>query len=195
MFDEIDTKQMEIFQKIATKLQLRSELKKIQEEIETLNIKGEIEGKDYSDEIQSLEVRNETLQEELEEESIVPDPIILNIRREVQEYEQRLQKLEEKKTGISEAVFSRLKTEYLDKKQKAKDTMILEEKKINKFNETARVYLREIDERKEELRVRASIGDITKEKLSEKLKLFKSDEIKAKIVLSATQLLINEEHL
>ena len=79
MFDEIDSKQMKIFEKLSTKLALKAELKKINEEIDTLKVKEEIEETEFSEEIESLSVRRQTLEEELQEETdLTPDPKIID---------------------------------------------------------------------------------------------------------------------
>lgn len=194
MFDEIDDKQMEIFEKVATKLALRSELSKIKDEIETLIVKEDIENANYSEEIKNLTLRKETLQGELEdEENLTSDPEILQIRIDVKNIEQRLKKLEEKKDTISETVYTRLKTEYTELMQKAQEKLTQEETKYRDWHAQAKALLEKAEDLKEEISIRGSIGDLSKEKMNEELKKLKINNKKSKIVFSVTQLLIDGE--
>ena len=192
MFNEIDSKQMKIFEKLSTKLALKAELKKINEEIDTLKVKEEIEEIDFSEEIESLSVRRQTLEEELQEEKdLTPDPKIIDARQKVQEIEERLRKLEGKKSSISETVYTRLKSEYVKQMTIIQESLDQEEKKIREYNKSSKAYLEKIDELQEELQVRHDVGDIPKKELNKKIKEIKIDKEKAKIVYTATQLLID----
>ena len=192
MFDEIDSKQMKIFEKLSTKLALKAELKKISEEIDTLKVKEEIEDTDFTEEIESLSIRKQTLEEELQEEkNLTPDPKIIDARQKVQEFEERLRRLEEKKSSISETVYSRLNTDYVDQMKTIQDSLDQEERKIREYNKSSKAYMEKSDELQEELQVRHDVGDIPKKELNKKLKEIKIDIKKAKIVYGATQLLID----
>lgn len=197
MFDDLSQEEMAAFEVLATKLELAAEVRRVREEIETLRVREEIEEVNLSKEVETLEVRLETLEEELEDIRKTPDPEVLKSRAEVKTSEERLAKLQQKKDQISESVYQRLQKEYTTKLAASQEELDEEEKRIRRYHHEAKELVDRHDEYVEELHVRASLGDLTEEELAQKVQEAEINVQQAKVIHSATKILIdqiNKEH-
>jgi hypothetical protein len=183
-FPEISEEEENLFTRLATKMKLNSEIEEIKIEIEKNSIKESIEGINLSEEQDSLKERKKLLEEEHEESS--DNFPFLIFKLELREISSRLQKLEDRKDTISDAVYESIFEEYTGKLQEAQMNLNKEEKRIREIQYQCKNFLENLDTTKEELIVRSELGEISKEELNSKLTEYDNQKKRAEDLVSVT---------
>ncbi|MFW9928803.1 MAG: hypothetical protein ACFFD1_05395 [Candidatus Thorarchaeota archaeon] len=166
-FPNISQDEEKIFTRLAKKMRIKNEIEEITTELEKNTIKAEIEGKDYTQEQEELETRKKALEEEYAELS--EDFPYITLKNNVTEATHRLQKLEEKKSTISEKVYKLLYEEYSEKLTTLQTTLAEEERHIREIQKQCELFLDHLEETKEEVKVRYELEEINKDDMENEL--------------------------
>ncbi len=146
----------ESLKRVAKQVKINAELKELEIKVEKLKIRSEIEDLDISDELEQLNIDLTRLNNEKEKNQPDGQHPISELVQKQKIIQERLKKLNEKKSQIQPAVYKSLKNEYLGEKEELSlyiDETILKLKEIkrsaSKGGQTLKYSIEEFSVRKE----------------------------------------------
>ena len=193
MFSDFNEEEIEKYEKIGQKIKIRKEIEKIDEKIEILKVKEDIEQISLDEEINALIDRKKLLSEEEDDltDSDEYKSIIGNLDS-LRSLKVKLKKLQGKKGQISDNVFEKLRQEYEDDYKKNEMILLKETERIQKLHQKLDSFIKNIDLKREEEKLRFDLNEYTKDQYDEIIENISKDEKRAESVLYATSVLIEE---
>lgn len=169
--------------KVAKRVKIEEELKKLEIKSEKLKLRAEIEEIDASEEIRNIEQNIAELTKDKEELDSFEHPFFDLIDKQTT-LQERLSKLEEKKHGIQTTVYESLKNEYLGEKRVVDEQINEIINQLREISQSASKGAQSLSYSIEELSVRKDIeeipDDIYDQQFSNlKSELEQSEELKA----------------
>jgi hypothetical protein len=167
------------------KFQIKSELKKLLEEIDELTKKVEIGLIDESEStelIEKIQAKISTLQEE--QNTLQTEPLDLEkFTKDEKQWKKRLEKLEEKNRAqaVSREVYSSLRDEYSAEMATAQQKAAIEERKARRWLVDLQKEVRELESQIEQIKVRGEIEGLTKEDIDIKASSMSNERVRKAI--------------
>ena len=191
MFPQIAEKEQQELIQLATKIRLQTEIDNINLQLEALSVREELESTNLSSEKEALQQRKHIFEEEMAEIKSA-DISFLNLRKELETYKTRLEKLEEKKhsSDLSDKVYKTIYNEYSEKISSIQAQFTAEEKRLKEFLAQCTIFLNKIDETKEETKIRGELGEFDTGLLATKLKELEIQEKRAADLKKAIEQLL-----
>ncbi|MFX0123732.1 MAG: hypothetical protein ACFFAE_08850 [Candidatus Hodarchaeota archaeon] len=179
----------ESLKKVVKRVKIEEELKKLEKKLEKLKIRAEIEESDFSEEINELDQTIAKLIKDKEKYRSLKHPIfdLLNKQKILQE---RINKLEEKKTGIQTSVYESLKNEYLGEKEATAQQINQIIEQIRELKQGASKGAHSLKYSIEELSVRKEIEEIPEDIFNQQISDLKRELTQSEELLSAANFLL-----
>ncbi|MFX0086962.1 MAG: hypothetical protein ACFFAU_14995 [Candidatus Hodarchaeota archaeon] len=178
-FDQIDLSPDSLKQ-VAKQVKIEEELNKLKIKVEKLIVRSEIEGLDLSDEIEKLQQELTQLKTEKDKSQSKGEHPIFELIKKQSVLEERIKKLNEKKSQIQPTVYDSLKNEYLSEKKTTSLQIENTIKKLKEIKQSASKGGQTLKYSIEELSVRKEIEEIPDEIFQKQLndleKEFKQSE-------------------
>lgn len=191
MFPKITEEEQQGLIQLATKIRLKTEIDNLNLQLEALTVREDLEGTDLSSEKNTLQQRKHIFEEELAEIKSEDIPV-LNLRKELELYKNRLEKLEEKKHSdkLSDKVYKTIYTEYSEKLSHLESEYNAEEDHLKEILAQTTVFLDKLDDVKEETKIRGDLGEFNKDFTQAKLKELDVQEKRAADLKKAIEQLL-----
>jgi chromosome segregation ATPase len=190
---EMTTNKMDIspesLKKVVKRIKIEEELKNLEIKKEKLKIRAEIEESDFSGEINELDQKITELKDEKEKYGALEHPIF-DLAKKQKTLNDRIKKLEEKRSRIQISVYDSLKNEYMGEKEAVANQMnkILEQ--LRELRQGASKGAQSLKYSIEELSVRKEIEEIPEEVFNQRISDLKSELAQSEELLVATEFLL-----
>ncbi len=168
---------------------IRKNLNDLQFQYELLKTRLELEGRDFAEKLTELETQIADVKSQLSE-TTSSSSIFSKLAQEIDKTKSALQKLESKKSELSEDVYEKIKEEYQQKLADSRKNFSLEIPKLKTYLKTVETKLAQFDEKIEELKLRIQLEnteeyqELLKDTLNEKERLIMGKNA-AKSILDA----------
>lgn len=193
MFIDFDDSEIELYDKLGSRIKIRKEIDNINEKIEVLKVKEDIEQIELGEEIAALNDRKKILSEE--EKDIAESDEYKSIIGKFDTFKAlkvKLKKLESKKGEIAENVYNKLKEEYTEDYKKNEMMLLKETERIQQLHTKVKKFSENIDALKEEEKLRFDLGEYTEDQYKNIVENIALNEKRAESVLYATSVLVDE---
>lgn len=175
---EMTTDQMDIspdsLKKVAKRIKIEEELKKLKIKAEKLKIRAEIEEVDFSEEINKLDQEIMKLTKGREKLGSLEHPF-LDLLNKQKKLQNRLRKLEKKKSEIQASVYESLKNEYLGEKEAIANKINQTTDQLKEIKQGASKGAQSLRYSIEELSVRKEIEEIPEDIYNQQISNLKSE--------------------
>ncbi|MHA2243785.1 MAG: hypothetical protein ACXADY_02330 [Candidatus Hodarchaeales archaeon] len=172
------TEQMNIspdsLKKVAKRIKIEEELKKLKNKAEKLKIRTEIEEIDFSEEINKLDQEITKLVRDKEKLGSLEHPF-LDLLNTLEKLQKRLGKLEKKKSEIQASVYESLKNEYLGEKETIANKINETTDRLKEIKQGASKGTQSLRYSIEELSVRKEIEEIPEDIYNQQISNLKSE--------------------
>jgi chromosome segregation ATPase len=190
---EMTINQMDIspesLKKVVKRIKIEEELKNLEVKKEKLNIRAEIEGANFSEEINELEQNIAELIKKKESYGTLEHPIfdLVNKQKTVQE---RIKKLEEKRSTIQTSVYESLKNEYMGEREVVTKQINQIIEQLRELRQGASKGAQSLKYSIEELSVRKEIECIPEDVFNQRISDLKNELNQSEELISATKFLL-----
>jgi chromosome segregation ATPase len=179
----------ESLKKVVKRIKIEEELKNLETKKEKLKIRAEIEESDFSGEIDELDQKIAELIDEKEKYGALEHPIFDLVKKQ-KTLNDRIKKLEEKRSTIQISVYDSLKNEYMGEKEVVVNQInqILEQ--LRELRQGASKGAQSLKYSIEELSVRKEIEEIPEEVFNQQISDLKIELAQSEELLAATEFLL-----
>ena len=190
---EMTTNEMDLspesLKKVVKRIKIEEELKNLETKKEKLKIRAEIEESDFSREIDEFDQKIAELTDQKEKYGALEHPIFDLVKKQ-KTIQERITKLEEKRSTIQISVYDSLKNEYMGEKEVITNQInqILEE--LRELKQGASKGAQSLKYSIEELSVRKEIEGIPEEVFNQRISDLKNELTQSEELLVATKFLL-----
>ena len=190
---EMTTNQLDIspesLKKVVKRIKIEEELKKLETKKEKLKVRAEIEGSNFSEEINELDQKIVELIEEKEKFGTLEHPII-DLAKKQKTLQERIRKLEEKRSTIQNSVYESLRNEYMEEKEAVTQQINQVMDQLKELKNGASKGAQSLKYSIEELSVRKEIEEIPEDIFNQRISDLKNELAQSEELLSATKFLL-----
>ncbi len=188
-FDQIDLSPDSLKQ-VAKQVKIEAELNELKIKVEKLTVRSEIEELDLSDEIEKIDKELTRLKAEKEKNQPQGEHPIFELVQKQNILEERLKKLDEKKSQIQPTVYDSLKNEYLSEKQSISLQIKNTVEKLNEIRQAASKGGQSLKYSIEELSVRKEIEEIPDDIFQKQLDDLQTEFMQSEELITAVDFLL-----
>ncbi|MFX1505833.1 MAG: hypothetical protein ACFFDC_06940 [Promethearchaeota archaeon] len=179
----------ESLKKVVKRIKIEEELKNLEAKKEKLKIRSEIEETDFSGKINELDQKITELIDKKEKFGTLEHPIFDLVEKQ-KTLQERIRKLEDKRSTIQISVYESLKNEYMGEKETVTKQINQIMEQLRELKQGASKGAQSLKYSIEELSVRKEIEEIPEKVFNQRISDLKSELTQSEELLAATEFLI-----